>query len=117
MIEHMFDVGGRSGGGAARPDVSAVWRDSDGVAAVMMLAAEPLAGRGSAQLLEMLAGWERQAAWLAGRQTALIAQIASQVRAEYEQARQEQEARGLAVAFSEQTIENDIEAEVAAALR
>ena len=110
MIEHMFDTGGRSAGGGAGPDVSAVWRDSVGVAPVMMLAAEPLEGRGSAELLEMLAGWERQAAWLAGRQTALIARIASQVRAEYEASRLDAEAQGLAVVFSEATIENDIEA-------
>ena len=65
----------------------------------------------------MLAAWERQAAWLAARQTELIATFAGQVRAEYEQARREQEARGLPVSFSDQTIENDIEAEVGTALR
>ena len=117
MIEHMFEAGGRSGGPGAGPDVSAVWRHSVGVAALMMLAAEPVAGRGSAELLEMLAGWERQAAWLAGRQTELIAVIAGQVRGEYEAARRDAEARGVPVCFSDRTVENDIEAEVGAALR
>jgi hypothetical protein len=74
-------------------------------------------GRPSGELLEMLAGWERQAAWIAGRQSALLAQIAGQIRAEYEQERREQEARGLPSTFTDQTIENDIEAEVATALR
>ena len=97
--------------------MSAVWRDSVGVAPVMMLAAEPLAGRSSADLLEMLAGWERQAAWLAAKQTKLIATIATQVRAEYEQTRRDADVQGLAVCFSDQTVENDIEAEIGAALR
>jgi hypothetical protein len=113
----MFDAGERSDGDGAKPSPSAMWRDSVGVAAVLMLAAEPLAGRSSAELLDLLAGWERQAAWLASRQTELIARIAGQVRAEYEQTRRDAEAQGLPVCFSDQTVENDIEAEVGAALR
>src|SRR5690348_11385276 len=65
----------------------------------------------------MLAGWERQAAWLAARQTELTATIATQGRAEYEQTRRDAEAQGVPVCFSDQTVENDIEAEVGAALR
>src|SRR4051794_13954723 len=108
----MFEGRSRSDGDAGSP-LSAVWRDSVGAAPVMMLAAEPVAGRPPGELLEMLAGWERQAAWIAGRQSALLAQIAGQIRSEYEQERREQEARGLPSSFTDQTIENDIEAEVA----
>src|SRR3954452_12288490 len=110
----MFEARAPVGDG---PSMAALWRDAVGVAPVMMLAAEPVTGRSSGELLEMLAGWERQAAWVAGRQSALIAQIAGQIRSEYETHRAEQEARGLPPSVSDQTIENDIEVEVATALR
>jgi hypothetical protein len=113
----MFE--GDSGAGDCGPDpsLSELWRDAVGAVPVLSLAAEPVVRRSPAELLEMLAGWERQAAWIAGRQTALIAQFAEQVRAEFEQARREQDARGLPVSFTDQTIENDIEAEIGTALR
>jgi hypothetical protein len=97
--------------------LSAIWRDSVGVAPVMALAAEPLTGRTPGQLLELLSGWERQAAWIAARQTQLIAMFAQQTRAEYAASRRDAEERGRPVVFSEQDVENDIEAEVGVALR
>jgi hypothetical protein len=104
-------------GRAEEQSLSSVWRESVGVAPVMALAAEPLTGRTPGQLLELLAGWERQAAWLAARQTQLIAMFAQQTRAEYAASRRDAEERGLPVVFSEQDVENDIEAEVGVALR
>lgn len=117
MFEESPSPDGQDANPASGPSLSDVWRDSVGVAAVMVLAGEPKTGRSSAEMLQLLASWERQAAWIAGQQTALIAAIAGQVRSEYEEARREQEARGLPVTFSDQTIENDIEAEIGTALR
>jgi hypothetical protein len=112
----MFEQGERPDG-ASGPSLSTIWRESVGVAAVMTLAGEPLAGRTPAQLLELLSGWERQAAWIAAQQTQLITLFAQQTRAEYAASRQQAEERGLAVVFSDQDVENDIEAEVGVALR
>jgi hypothetical protein len=115
----MFEVGERSEGSGpdAMPSLAELWRESVGLGALMLLANAPIAGRSTAELLDQLAAWDRQAAWLAGRQTKLIARIARQIRAECAQERQERESRGLPHLLTDQTIENEIEAEVATALR
>jgi len=83
---------------------------------LMLLAGAPVAGRPVAELLELLAGWDRQMAWIAGQQTKLIHRIAGAIRSDCAQERREQEARGLTVALTDQTIENEIEAEIATAV-
>jgi hypothetical protein len=115
----MFEVGGRSEGGGrdSGSSLAELWRDSVGVAAVMMLTGAPVAGRPVAELLEQLTGWDRQMAWIAAQQTKLIALIADQIRSQCAQERHEQEARGLPHTLSDETIENEIEAEIATALR
>jgi hypothetical protein len=117
MFEDRWAGNDRSDDVAGGPEAAKLWRDSVGVAAVMMLSAEPLAGRSSGQLLELLAGWERQAAWLAAQQTRLIASIAQHIRADFARDRREAEERDLPVVFSDRDVENDIEAEVGTTLR
>ena len=84
-----------------------------GPGAVAALAAEPLTARPVEQLVTLLAGWERQAAWITGQQARVIAQIAAQVRAEAEQRDADEDGDGISGA----TLDNLVEAEIGTALR
>ena len=55
-----------------------------GPVTIAALAQQPLGRLSTAELLDVVAGWERQAAWLAAQQSRVIAAAAARIRSEAE---------------------------------